>query len=88
MTGDREMTTYKMPPKPAMASVNTTTTSAPVANYEQNDPTKVDVIDNDRVPYTTEEANKELFKELSFEDINKIEDFETRKKPRASEIGY
>tara|TARA_R100000152_G_C6776201_1_gene205152 strand:+ start:1684 stop:2277 length:594 start_codon:yes stop_codon:yes gene_type:complete len=89
MTGDRKMTKYKMPPKPAMANVNTKTTTAPIANYETNDPTKVDVIDNDRVPYTTEEANKELFKELSFEDINKIEDFETRTKRKSvSEIGY
>lgn len=73
---------------PAVASMHTETSTAPDVSYKKNDPERVDIINNDDIKYESDEANKNLFKELGFEDINKIEDFETRGAKPRSEIGY
>ena len=73
---------------PAISSMRTETDTAPDPSYQKNNPERINIINNDDVKYETDAANKRLFEELGFEDINKIEDFETRGEKPRTEIGY
>ena len=73
---------------PAISNMRTETDTAPGVSYQKNDPENVDIINNDDLRYESDDANRRLFEELGFEDINKIEDFETRGKRPKSEVGY
>ena len=56
--------------------------------YPKNNPDEYQFNDNDKLKYESKSKTKGLLEELSMEDINKIEDFETKKTTKKNIIGY